>query len=49
LIFTIFDEEDKVVEAIKAGAAGYMLKGAEAERIVERCGFEWGSVGRVIG
>jgi DNA-binding NarL/FixJ family response regulator len=35
LIFTIFDEEDKVVEAIKAGAAGYMLKGAEAERIVE--------------
>ena len=35
LIFTIFDEEDKVVEAIKAGAAGYILKGAEAERIVE--------------
>jgi DNA-binding NarL/FixJ family response regulator len=35
LIFTIFDEEDKVVEAIKAGAAGYMLKGAEAEKIVE--------------
>lgn len=35
LIFTIFDEEDKVVEAIKAGAAGYLLKGAEAEKIVE--------------
>ena len=28
-------EEDKVVEAIKAGAAGYLLKGAEAEKIVE--------------
>lgn len=35
LIFTIFDEEDKVLEAIKAGASGYLLKGAEAEKIVE--------------
>ncbi len=35
LIFTIFDEEDKVIEAVKAGAAGYLLKGAEAEKIVE--------------
>lgn len=35
LIFTIFDEEDKVIDAIKAGAAGYLLKGAEAEKIVE--------------
>ena len=35
LIFTVFDEEDKVIGAIKAGAAGYMLKGAEAHKIVE--------------
>jgi DNA-binding NarL/FixJ family response regulator len=35
LIFTIFDEEDKVLEAIKAGASGYLLKGAEADKIVE--------------
>lgn len=35
LIFTIFDEEEKVIEAIGAGAAGYLLKGAEAEKIVE--------------
>ena len=35
LIFTIFDEEDKVLEAIKAGASGYLLKGASAVRIVE--------------
>ena len=35
LIFTIFDEEDKVLEAIKAGASGYLLKGAEAKKIVE--------------
>lgn len=35
LIFTIFDEEDKVTEAITAGAAGYLLKGAPVEKIVE--------------
>lgn len=35
LIFTIFDEEDKVLEAIKAGASGYLLKGASAEKIVD--------------
>ncbi len=34
LIFTIFDEEDKVLEAIRAGAAGYLLKGATADKIV---------------
>lgn len=35
LIFTIFDEEDKVTEAIMAGAAGYLLKGTPVEKIVE--------------
>ncbi|MEE2901333.1 MAG: response regulator transcription factor [Myxococcota bacterium] len=35
LIFTIFDEEEKVTEAITAGAAGYLLKGAPVEKIVE--------------
>lgn len=35
LIFTIFDEEDKVLDAIKAGASGYLLKGTPADRIVE--------------
>ena len=34
-IFTVFEEEDKVIGAIKAGAAGYMLKGAESHKIVE--------------
>ncbi len=35
LIFTVFDEEDRVLEAISAGASGYLLKGTEAERIVD--------------
>jgi DNA-binding NarL/FixJ family response regulator len=35
LIFTIFDEEEKVIEAVKAGASGYLLKGTTAERMVD--------------
>jgi DNA-binding NarL/FixJ family response regulator len=35
LIFTIFDEEEKVIEAVTAGAAGYLLKGTPVEKIVE--------------
>lgn len=46
LIFTIFDEEEKVLEAIRAGASGYLLKGAQMAKIVEaiRDVFEGGSV-----
>ena len=35
LIFTIFDEEEKVLAAIRAGASGYLLKGAKSDKIVE--------------
>jgi DNA-binding NarL/FixJ family response regulator len=35
LIFTIFDEEEKVLDAVKAGASGYLLKGTPADKIVE--------------
>ncbi len=35
LIFTIFDDEEKVLAAIRAGASGYLLKGMEADKIVE--------------
>ena len=35
LIFTIFDEEEKVIDAVKAGASGYLLKGASSERLLE--------------
>ena len=35
LIFTIFDDEEKVLEAVKAGASGYLLKGTPADKMVE--------------
>lgn len=35
LIFTIFDEEEKVLDAVRAGASGYLLKGATAAKIVD--------------
>jgi len=35
IIFTVFEDEDKVLKAIKAGAAGYILKGASATKIHE--------------
>jgi len=35
LVFTVFDEEEKVIEAVKAGASGYLLKGASASKLVE--------------
>jgi len=35
LIFTIFDEEVRVLEAVRAGASGYLLKGTPARRMVE--------------
>jgi DNA-binding NarL/FixJ family response regulator len=35
LIFTIFDEEEKVLEAVQAGASGYLLKGTPADKMIE--------------
>ncbi len=35
LIITIFDEEDKVLEAVQAGASGYLLKGTPADKMIE--------------
>lgn len=33
IIFTIFDEENRVLAAIQAGASGYLLKGMSASRM----------------
>lgn len=35
LVHTVFDARDKVFEAIKAGASGYILKGASPREIIE--------------
>lgn len=35
LIFTVFEEEEKVLEAVRAGAAGYLVKGALVHKIHE--------------
>ncbi|HWE23869.1 MAG TPA: response regulator transcription factor [Myxococcales bacterium] len=35
LVFTIFDEEEKVIDAVKAGASGYLLKGSPGEKVID--------------
>ena len=35
LVLTVFEEEEKVLGAVRAGAAGYLLKGGPAPRLVE--------------
>lgn len=35
IMLTVFDEPEKIVRAICAGASGYMLKGAQPEKIAE--------------
>src|SRR5689334_19772086 len=34
LMFTVFDDEEKVFAAIKSGAAGYILKNAEPAQLI---------------
>lgn len=35
LIFTVFEDENKVLLAVKAGASGYLLKGADIKKVHE--------------
>ncbi len=35
IILTVFDDDDKIFNAIKAGASGYLLKDEPIERIIE--------------
>ena len=36
LVLTMFDDDDSVFAAMRAGARGYLLKGAEQDEIVPR-------------
>ncbi len=47
LIFTVFEDEEKVLLAIKAGASGYLLKDANIEKVHEAI-FEVFNGGTVI-
>ena len=35
LMFTVFEDDEKIFEAIKAGASGYLLKKSSADEIIE--------------
>lgn len=35
LMFTVFDDDDKIFDAIKAGAIGYLLKDEKVEKVIE--------------
>ena len=35
LMWTVYDEKDRVLEAIRYGSAGYLLKGLEEHRMIE--------------
>jgi len=35
LILTVYEEEDKLFEAVKAGAVGYMLKNSDSDQFLE--------------
>ena len=35
LMFTVFEDDEKIFEALKAGASGYLLKKSSAEEIIE--------------
>ena len=46
IMFTVFDEENYVLEAIRAGASGYILKGTDTQKIAQalRDVYEGGTV-----
>lgn len=35
IVFTVFDSDDRIISAIKAGAKGYLLKGASRDEIFQ--------------
>jgi DNA-binding NarL/FixJ family response regulator len=46
LVLTMFDDDDSIFSALRAGARGYLLKGADQEQI--RCGIRAAANGEII-
>lgn len=46
LVLTMFDDDDSIFSALRAGARGYLLKGADREQI--RCGIQAAASGEII-
>ena len=46
LVLTMFDDNDSIFSALRAGARGYLLKGADREQI--RCGIQAAANGEII-
>jgi DNA-binding NarL/FixJ family response regulator len=46
LVLTMFDDDDSIFSALRAGARGYLLKGADREQI--RCGIQAAANGEII-
>jgi DNA-binding NarL/FixJ family response regulator len=46
LVLTMFDDDDSIFSALRAGARGYLLKGADQEQI--RCAIQAAANGEII-
>jgi DNA-binding NarL/FixJ family response regulator len=46
LVLTMFDDDDSIFSALRAGARGYLFKGADREQI--RCGIQAAANGEII-
>ena len=46
LVLTMFDDDDSIFSALRAGARGYLLKGADRDQI--RCGIQAAANGEII-
>jgi DNA-binding NarL/FixJ family response regulator len=46
LVLTMFDDDDSIFSALRAGARGYLLKGADRDQI--RCGIQAAASGEII-
>jgi DNA-binding NarL/FixJ family response regulator len=46
IVFTAYDTDERIIDAVRAGASGYLLKGAPREQLFDaiRSTYAWGSL-----